>query len=250
MESVQEGVTQYQGFTIRAGSFEGPYDLLLDLIDRRKLSVNELSLSQVTDEYIAFVRGHEAFPMEDAAQFIGVAATLLLIKSKSLIPELELSVEEEEDVDDLTRRLTQYEKVREARQELARIFGENIMVSAGDKVPEPLFAPSRDLSLENLSDALANALAALEKAEEKLPEARVRPLVTIEEMMDTLLGRVQRAMTLSFREFSQGSVEKVEVIVSFLALLELVKQGAVDAAQHDPFADIRITNTSAGVPRY
>ncbi len=85
-------VTSYTGFTIRTGSFEGPYDLLLDLIDRRKLSVSELSLSQVTDDYIAFVRGHEAFPMEDAAQFIGVAATLLLIKSKSLIPELELSM--------------------------------------------------------------------------------------------------------------------------------------------------------------
>ncbi len=242
--------SQYSGFTIRAGSFEGPYDLILDLIDKRKLSVNELSLSQVTDDYIAFVRGHEAFPMEEAAQFIGVAATLLLIKSKSLIPELELSMEEEEDVDDLKRRLKQYEAVREARQELARIFGRSVMVSAGEKAPEVMFAPARDLTLPNLTSALETALKNLEKAEEKLPEARVRPLVTIEEMMDTLLVRVQRAMTLSFREFSAGSTEKVEVIVSFLALLELVKQGAVDAAQHDAFGDIRIENTSAGVPRY
>lgn len=244
------GVTQYAGFTIKAGDFEGPYDLLLDLIDKRKLSVNELSLAQVTDEYIAFVRGHEAFPMEEAAQFIGVAATLLLIKSKSLIPDLELSSEEEEDVDDLKRRLTQYEAVREARQELARIFGRQVMVPAGDRAPEPMFAPARDLTLPSLAEALASALANLEKAEEKLPEARVRPLVSIEEMMDTLLARVQRAMHLSFREFSAGSAEKVEVIVSFLALLELVKQGAVDAAQHDTFGEIRIENTSAGVPRY
>ncbi|HEY0979468.1 MAG TPA: ScpA family protein [Candidatus Paceibacterota bacterium] len=245
-----DAITEYQGFTIRAGSFEGPYDLLLDLIDRRKLSVNELSLAQVTDEYISFVRGHEAFPMEDAAQFIGVAATLLLIKSKSLIPELELSMEEEEDVDDLTRRLAQYEKVREARDELARLFGRFVMVPAGERAPEPLFVPSRDLTLQHLADALKTALASLEKAEEKLPEARVRPLVTIEEMMDTLLSRVQRAMTLTFSEFSGAAKEKVEVIVSFLALLELVKQGAVEAAQHDPFADIRISNTSTAVPRY
>ncbi len=245
-----DAVTEYQGFIIRAGSFEGPYDLLLDLIDKRKLSVSELSLSQVTDEYIAFVRGHEAFPMEDAAQFIGVAATLLLIKSKSLIPELELSMEEEEDVDDLTQRLAQYEKVREARDLLARIYGRTVMVSAGERVPEPMFAPARDLTKENLSEALRNALQALEKAEEKLPEARVRPLVTIEEMMDTLLVRVQRAMTVSFKEFSGAAKEKVEVIVSFLALLELVKQGAVDAAQHGTFDDIRITNTSTSVPRY
>ncbi|HRH55989.1 MAG TPA: segregation/condensation protein A, partial [Candidatus Paceibacterota bacterium] len=86
--------------------------------------------------------------------------------------------------------------------------------------------------------------------EEKLPEARVRPLVTIEEMMDTLLARVQRAMTVTFSEFSGAAKEKVEVIVSFLALLELVKQGAVDAAQHDALTDIRITNTSTAVPRY
>lgn len=247
---IMDGITEYQGFTIRAGSFEGPYDLLLDLIDRRKLSVNELSLAQVTDDYISFVRGHEAFPMEDAAQFIGVAATLLLIKSKSLIPELELSMEEEEDMDDLKRRLQLYEKVREAREELSRIYGRMVMVSAGERAPEPMFAPSRDLTLENLSQALKNALLSLEKAEEKLPEVRVRPLVTIEEMMDTLLGRVQRAMNLSFKEFSAGSTEKVEVIVSFLALLELVKQGAVDALQHGAFDDIRITNTSAAMPRY
>ena len=113
-----------------------------------------------------------------------------------------------------------------------------------------MFAPSRDLTQEHLSEALRNALAALEKAEERLPEARVRPLVTIEEMMDTLLVRVQRAMTLSFKEFSGAAKEKVEVIVSFLALLELVKQGAVDALQHGAFDDIRITNTSAAMPRY
>lgn len=244
------GVTQYTGFTIRAGSFEGPYDLILDLIDKRKLSVNELSLSQVTDDYIAFVRGHEAFPMEEAAQFIGVAATLLLIKSKSLIPELELSSDEEEDVDDLKRRLALYEKVREARQELARVFGGKMMVSAGERQPEPMFAPSRDLSLDTLQAALQATLAALEKAEEKLPEARVRPLVTIEEMMDTLLVRVQRAMSMSFKDFAGEGREKVEVVVSFLALLELIKQGAVDARQHESFGDIRIENTSAGVPRY
>jgi segregation and condensation protein A len=250
MEPEGSTITQYTGFTVKAGSFEGPFELILDLIEKRKLSVSEITLAQVTDDYIAFVRGHEAFPMEDAAQFIGIAATLLLIKSKSLIPELELSSEEEEDVDDLKLRLIQYEHVREAMRELSRVFGRAVMVPAGDRAPEPVFAPARDLDTGLLAEALAHALAALEKVEEKLPEARVRSLVTIEEVMDTLLKRVQTAMNLSFKEFAQGSAEKVEVIVSFLALLELVKQGAVDALQHAAFDDIRITNTSAGVPRY
>lgn len=238
------------GLHIRTTAYEGPFELILDLIDKRKLSVNELSLAEVTDDYIQFVRGQGQFPMEEAAQFIGIAATLLLIKSKSLIPELELSGDEEEDVDDLKKRLLQYEHIRDAARELSRVFGKQVLVSGGDRAPEPFFAPARDLSTENLSRALADALAALEKAQEKLPEARVRSLVSIEEIMDSLLARVQKAMAVSFKEFSGTSHDRIEIIVSFLALLELVKQGAVDAQQGDAFSDIRITNTSAGVPRY
>ncbi len=241
---------QQQSYTIRTSTYEGPFELILDLIEKRKLSVNELSLAQVTDDYIQFVRGQGQFPMEEAAHFIGTAATLLLIKSRSLIPELELSGEEEEDVDDLKKRLAEYERVRECSRELTRLFGKQVMVSAGERVPEPFFAPSRDLTVPGLELALATALAALEKAQEKLPEAKVRTLISIEEVMDTLLTRVQKAMTLSFKDFSGDKVERVEVIVSFLALLELVKQGAVDALQHESFSDIRITNTSSSVPHY
>lgn len=242
-------VAPVRGFTVRTEAYEGPLELILELIDKRKLLVNELSLSQVTDDFIAHVRGHDAFPMEDAANFIAVAATLLLIKSRSLIPDLELSKEEEGDVADLQRRLAVYEKTRDAAKELSRIFGRSVLVSAGERKPEPIFAPSADLTLINIELALTNALLALEK-EEKLPEVRVRTTVSIEEMMDTLHTRVQRALTLSFKEFTGDAKERVEVIVSFLALLELVKQGAVEAAQNGAFNDIQITNTSAGVPRY
>lgn len=236
-------------FHIKTEAYEGPFELILDLIEKRQLSINELSLSQVTDDYIQFVRGHGQFPMEDAAQFIGVAATLLLIKSKSLIPELELTGDEEEDMDELKRRLAEYERVREMMRELSRIFGKRVMVSAGERAPEVAFAPARDLTLEKLEAALADALASLEK-EEKLPEARVRPMVTIEEMMESLKTRVQKAMTMSFADFAGSATEKVEVIVSFLALLELVKDGVVGADQQGAFSDITITNTSASVPHY
>lgn len=243
MESV---ATQY---TVRTAAYEGPLELLLDLIEKRKLHVNELSLAEVTDDFIGHVRGQAEFPMEEAANFISVAATLLLIKSKSLIPELALSEEEEEDVEDLKRRLLMYEKTREAARELSRIFGRTVLISRGERTPEPMFAPSRDFTLEALEKALRNALTEAEK-QEALPEVRVKPLVTIEEMMDRLTERVQTALSLSFKEFSGGAKEKVEVIVSFLALLELVKQGVVDAAQHDHFADIKITNTAPATPKY
>lgn len=244
-----ERVTAPPGFLVRQPSYEGPLELLLDLIEKRKLLVNELTLAQVTDDFIQHVRGQVEFPMEEAANFIGMAATLLLIKSKSLIPELTLSEDEEEDVEDLKRRLLAYEQAREAARELSRIFGRRVMVSRGERTPEPMFAASRDLSLESVQKALTDALTALEKVEE-LPEVRVRPLVTIEEMMDQLTSRVQSALALSFKEFAGDTKEKVEVIVSFLALLELVKQGVVDAAQHDHFADIKITNTKPAVPKY
>ena len=236
-------------FIVRHDLFEGPLELILDLIEKHKLLVNELSLAQVTDDYIGHVRSGEHFPMEDAANFIGVAATLLLIKSRSLLPDLELSSVEEEDVEDLQHRLELYERARVAARALSHIFGTRTMVSRGERAPEPVFSPSRDMTLAALERALRDTLAARE-TETSLPEAHIRPLVSIEEMMDTLRTRVERALTLSFKEFTDNKTERVEVIVSFLALLELVKQGTVEVAQYGHFNDIQITNTSTAMPRY
>jgi segregation and condensation protein A len=237
-------------FTIKTDSYEGPFEVLLDLIEARKLLVNELALANITEDFIQHVRAQEAFPVGETANFIQIAATLLLIKSKSLIPDLTLTDDESADVEDLQRRLLAYEKVREAAREFMRIFGKRMMIPAGERPPDVVFAPSRDLSVATLAEALARVLAAREEVEE-LPTARVKPLVTIEEMMDRLAKRVQSAMTLSFKEFAGSQKEKVEVIVSFLALLELVKQGAVAAEQYSEHGDIKIRHTaSAAVPRY
>ncbi|MBU6323718.1 MAG: segregation/condensation protein A [Patescibacteria group bacterium] len=244
-----ELVAPKTGFTIRTPSYQGPFELVLDLIEARKLLVNDLALAEVTDDYIRHVREQAAFPVEETANFIQIAATLLLIKSKSLIPDLSLTEEEQGDVQDLERRLAVYKAVREAAAALARIFDKHPLYAAGERVPEPFFAPSRDLSMDALADALSALLAARE-AVEQLPEARVKPMVSIEEMMDRLSERVQGALSVSFKEFSRGAKERVEVIVSFLALLELVKQGAVAAEQQEDFGDIRITNSTAAVPKY
>jgi segregation and condensation protein A len=237
-------------FNIRTAVYEGPLELVLDLIDKRKLLVNDLSLAAVTDEFIQHVRSQAEFPIEQTTNFIAVAATLLLIKSKSLLPDLALTPDEEGDIDDLQKRLAEYEKYRDLSRELSKLFGRRVLFARGEQAPDVIFSPSKDMTLALIEEALMRALEEREKAEE-LPEARVKPMVTIEEMMDTLAKRVQTALTISFKEFSgMGTKEKVEVIVSFLALLELVKQGAVEAAQHADFADIRITNTATAVPRY
>ncbi len=237
-------------FNIQTEAYQGPFELVLDLIEARKLLVNDLALANITEDFIQHIRAQETFPVEETANFIQIAATLLLIKSKSLIPDLTLTEEENEDIDDLKRRLAAYEKVREATRELARIFGKTVMLPAGERAPEPFFAPSRDLAPDALAEALARILAAREAVEE-LPEARVKPLISIEEVMDTLAKRVQSAITLSFKDFTGGAKEKVEIVVSFLALLELVKQGAVAAEQYEQHGDIRISHTAANtVPHY
>lgn len=237
-------------FSIKTDSYEGPFEVLLDLIEARKLLVNELTLANITEDFIQHVRAQTTFPVEETANFIQIAATLLLIKSKSLIPDLMLTEEEDADVEDLKRRLAAYEKIREASRELARLYGRSVMVQAGERPVEPMFSPSNDLTKGGLAEALARVLSAREAVEE-LPEARVKPLVTIEEMMDQLAKRVQSAMTLSFKDFAGGTRERVEIIVSFLALLELVKQGAVAAEQFDTYGDIRISHTApATIPHY
>lgn len=241
-------------FNIKTDAYQGPFEMLLDLIETRKLLVNDLALADITEDFITHVRAQEAFPVEETANFIQIAATLLLIKSKSLIPDLALTEDENADVEDLKRRLEAYEKVREAARELSRIFGKTVLLPAGERIPEVSFAPSSDLSTSALAEALAGALKralAAREAVEELPTVSVKPLVTIEEMMDRLARRVQRVLTLSFNEFSGSSAERIEVIISFLALLELVKQGAVAAEQYGTYGDIRISHTaSASVPRY
>lgn len=236
-------------FSIKTDSYEGPFEVVLDLIEARKLLVNDLALTSITEDFIQHVRAQEAFPVEETAHFIQIAATLLLIKSKSLIPDLALTEEEVSDVDDLKRRLLAYEKLREASRELSRIFGKKVMLGAGERKREVFFSPSRDLTKEALAEALSRVLKAREKAEE-LPKARVKPLVSIEEMMERLLERVQGALSLSFKDFSGSTKERVEVIVSFLALLELVKQGVITAEQNDTYGEIKMNRSDSTVPHY
>lgn len=236
-------------FVVRAAEVEGSLELILELIEKRKLLVNELSLATVTDEFISYVQAGDSFPLEDTTQFISVAATLLLIKSRSLLPTLELSTDEEQDVSALEQRLARYEQVRMAARHLATVAGKYQLAPRGDRSPEIRFLPSSDLTLATIQSSVAGLLARMEK-EVPLPEVRIRPLISIEAMMDTLRERVERAFSLSFAAFTGERAEKVEVIVSFLALLELVKQGSVEAVQHAHGSDIQLAHTGSGVPRY
>ena len=237
-------------FHVKTEAYQGPFGLVLELIEARKLLVNDLALAIITEDFIQHVRNQPTFPIDETAYFIQVAATLLLIKSRSLLPDLTLTEEENADVEDLKKRLEIYERVRDAARELSRIYGETILVSAGERDPDIVFSPPHDLSADALQEACSRMFAAYSETG-RLPEARVRPLVTIEDMMDRLAKRVQNSLTVSFRNFAGDPQKRVDVIISFLALLELVKQGVVAAEQPNTHGDIRISHTSpASLPRY
>ncbi len=238
-------------FTVKQEHFEGPLDLLLDLIEKRKLFVNDVSLAKVADDYIAYVRNLSDFPVADSAQFILVASTLLLIKSKSLLPTLDLTTEEQASIDDLERRLKIYEKMRDISQKIKPLFGQNVMFSRGERKLDPVFTPDADMTVPNFLAAARRVLQSLPK-KEFLPKVIVDKVISLEEMIGNLTERITSSLKMSFKDFSgAGKVEKVNVIVSFLAMLELVKQGVINVTQDNHFEDINMeTGGDLGVPRY
>ena len=238
-------------FEVKTDVFKGPLDILLDLIEKRKLLINEISLAAVTDDYIAFVRSQPELPMEESAHFILIASTLLLIKSKSLLPTLELSNEEQSNVEELERRLKMYQRIRTLSAGIANIYGKNPIYEAAERKKSfVVFSPDASMTVPNFLQSLRNLLKNMPKVE-ALPKAIVQKVMSLEEMMSNLTKRVQSSIRTSFRDFSGfGKREKVHVIVSFLAVLELVKQGLVNVIQNERHHDIEIESESVGLPNY
>ncbi len=231
--------------------FQGPLDLLLDLIEKRKLFINDISLAKVTDDFIAYIKSVQNFPMAESANFILVASTLVLIKSKSLLPTLDLTVEEAESIDDLEKRLKIYKRMRDLSVGVKEMFGKNIMFA---KMPNknivPVFSPDETVKVSGILFAIRDVLKNLPKVE-NIPRAIVRKVVSLEETIEKLTKRITSSLKMSFKDFSGiGKAEKIEVIVSFLAMLELVKQGIIAVSQDKMFEDIKMETQSVGIPKY
>ena len=243
-----------KGFQIKTEVFEGPLDLLLFLVEKHKLFINDIALAKVTDDYIRHIEKFETLPMGEAAQFILVASTLLLIKSRSLLPSLVLTEEEEEGIYDLETRLKIYKRIKDASEHVRKLFGNEIIFPMQARAPTPVFSPHESMTLLSLAKAIKDIIHSLPK-KEAIPKAVVRKVVSLEDMIDNLTERITRSMRMSFKEFTgqltkEEKEEKVHVIVSFLALLELVKQGTIHVSQEATFGDIHMENKKIGVPRY
>lgn len=238
-----------QEFLVKQESFEGPLDLLLDLIEKRKLHVSDVSLAAVTDDFVAHVKEMEQYSLSGVAHFVLIASTLLLIKSKALLPNLSLTEEESADIKDLEERLRVLQRIRELSIHVKDSYGKKIIFAKGEnKQIEVVFSPDPTINLTSIKDGILRVLSSI-PAKEIVPQAIVKKVISLEEMIEHLVTRVQSSMKTSFKQFAGGHKEKVNVIVGFLAMLELVKQGVIAVTQDEHFADIDIETAEVGVPR-
>lgn len=241
-------------FSVTVGSFEGPFDLLLQLISRHKLEVTELALHIVTDEFIAHLRAQgPEWDLDETTEFLVVAATLLDLKAARLLPSGE--VEDEEDLallearDLLFARLLQYR----AYKEVAAIFAER-MATAGRQVPRTVgldrhFAELLPEVVFGLGPDAFAALAAKALTPRIEPEVSVShlhvPLVSVREQAAVIVGRLRRLRTTTFRSLVADAGTTMVVIGRFLALLELFREGSVSFEQLAPLGDLTIRWTGS-----
>jgi segregation and condensation protein A len=238
-------------FKIKTQSFEGPLDLLLELIEKKKLFISDISLAQVTDDFIEHLKMMGSVSMSESAHFILIASTLLLIKSKSLLPSLLLTNEEQADIHNLELRLKIYKKIKEASQNIGKLFGQNVIFGQSQMRPiEPVFHPEQDFDIAKAQKIIDDLINRLPKKENS-PKILIKKVISLEDMINTLTNRITSHLKLSFKEFTkEHKGNRVNVIVSFLAMLELVKQGIVHVSQDRNFDDIHMETREIGVPRY
>jgi len=243
------GAEDPSGFSVHVGDFEGPFDLLLQLISKHKLEVTELALHQVTDEFISYIRGQGTdWDLDEASSFLVVAATLLDLKAARLLPSGE--VEDEEDLallearDLLFARLLQYR----AFKEVSALFAES-MGSAHRRVPrtvglEPQFAALLPEVLLGLGPDQFAALAAKALAPKPVAEVGIGHIhvqkVSVREQAVIIADRMRRQRTSTFRALVADCDTTMLIVGRFLALLELYRDAMVAFEQITPLGDLTI----------
>lgn len=245
-------------YKIKAGGFEGPFGLLLELIEKRKMFISDVSLATVTEDYLNYINtlgGVHSFGPAEISSFIIVASTLILIKSKSLLPGLNLTEEEKGDIKSLEDRLRLYELYSKLSGNIKNNFGEKIIFAPLERKTDVLvFLPDQRITKDSMMGFAKAVLGGMPK-KVSLPEVEVRKVISIEEMIGKLTERIQSSIQTSFKGFAglpagrAGKAvtkeEKVFVIVGFLAMLELVRNGILNVVQENNFEDILIEKRPA-----
>ena len=230
-------------YKVKTINFEGPFGVLLNLIEERKLFINEISLAQVTEDFLNYINSLGKAHPDEITSFIVVVATLILIKSKSLLPNLNLTNEEEGDIKNLEDRLKLYERYIRLSSNIKNIFGKRmIFVTEERKHTLLVFLPDDQITCESMMTFARGAIGKIPK-KAFLQEIEVKKVISIEEMIDKLTERITSSLKMNFKDFAgrtQTKEEKVNMIVGFLAMLELVRNGILNAVQENKFEDLMI----------
>ncbi len=223
---------------VRAATFNGPLDLLLQLIEREELDITQLSLAKITEDYIRELQSLEELPLEELSEFLVVAAKLLLIKSRVMVPGLTV---EDEVAGDLERQLRMYKAFVDASKHVAKLYGRHRVSYARDGWTnvEPVFNPPPTMGPQTLREIFGQILQELEPIV-RLPETVIIRTINIREKISQIRDLLAEQPRTSFYALLGAAKSKTEVIVTFLALLELVKQRTVTLAQAEPQDDLQV----------
>jgi segregation and condensation protein A len=241
-------------FSVHLDNFEGPFDLLLQLISRHKMDITEVALSRVTDEFIAHLKAAgPAWDLERTSQFVVVAATLLDLKAARLIPSGE--VDDPEDLallearDLLFARLLQYRAFKQVAAFLGTTLVEQDRRHPRQVGLEAHFArllPEVELTITPERFAALAAKALAPKQADVLSLAHLHaPTVSVREQAGLLVGRLRRARSLTFRALTGDSPDRTTTVARFLALLELFREGAISFEQITPLGELTVRWTGA-----
>jgi len=227
-------------YQIKLEEFEGPLDLLLKLIEGQELDITKVSLSKVADQFITYVNQAVDLHPGEMADFLVVSSKLLLIKSKVLLPSLDI---DDEEASSLEKQLKIYKEYYEASKLIRQKLREpNFMFtrSKAIRVFTPRFSPPKDLKAQMMSEIFAKALSRLEVVV-NLPKKMIKKTISIKEKIRHISELILSKVSFSFKQLLSSGQGKTEVIVSFLAVLELVKQKTLEVEQEGGlFSDIMV----------
>ncbi len=232
-------------YRFKLDNFEGPLDLLLHLIKDAKLDIATVKLADITEQYLEYMQDIKNVDMDKASEFITVAATLIEIKSKKILPvEQEAEPDEEDDEVILLKRLKEYELFKETGKKLKEIEDVNKLYRAPGKETEKVKVIMKDMVLDQLLDAFAKLLAKeeLKKAvQSDQPKKIVKDRFTVAEKIISIRNFAKERKRFEFEELFDDEMTKSELINTFLALLELLKLQTVKVIQSGTFGNIVIT---------
>lgn len=230
------------GFAVAQSSYSGPLELLLELIEGQKLPITSVSLASVADAYVTYVK-EASVQGDELADFLLIAARLIYLKSRELIPYLYIE-EEENAVADLEERLRLYKEFLEVAELLNERFGAATMYARqrAERKKIAQNAMPANVHAQALADSFQGVIKRLEPFF-ALREAKMDKTISVEEKIEKLHEALRSRAKMTFRETVGGDSKESDVVVSFLALLELLRRKAVKAEQSGAFQDIHLTRS-------